>query len=209
MKSATFDDLAQELIDAWIARSEVCQPSTLYRGMMERLPANMILAIITFTVGEPSEFNVDVVRDYVVPTSYDDVAESLKTRLPMLPGGSVHPSIAKAISGRRPSLVAETVRHSKVLTNFEMLALPRPTAKLGEDWCLVFGVIHYLLQPVSLRKDLDDIDLAILQLLREGLQLRQIGHRVELSPRTIEHRIERLKDLVDAKTLHDLVARTL
>ncbi|WP_246791199.1 AsnC family transcriptional regulator [Rhizobium leguminosarum] len=94
-------------------------------------------------------------------------------------------------------------------TNFEMLALPHQLVKPGVDWCLVFGVIHYLLKSAQLRKDLDDIDLAILQLLRERLQMRQIGLRVQLSPRTVEHRVERLKGLANARTLHDLVARTL
>lgn len=209
MRSVTFGELAQHLIDVWISRDEIEDPFSVYHAIRARLAKNMVLAVLDFPVGGPSEFRVDVVRDYSIPTSYDDVPELLKTRLPLLPMGHLHPSVEKAISTRRPSLIAESVRHGDLQTNFEMLALPRQVEKPGADWCLVFGVIHYLLKSAPLRKDLDDIDLTILQLLREGLQMRQIGLRVELSPRTIEHRVERLKGLAKARTLHDLVARSL
>ncbi|TBZ33436.1 winged helix-turn-helix transcriptional regulator [Rhizobium leguminosarum bv. viciae] len=209
MRFISFGELAQQLIDVWISRDNVEDPLSLYQGVRDRLATNMVLAVINFPVGRLSEFRVNVVRDYSIPTSYEDVPELLKTRLPLLPRGHLHPSVEKAIATRRPSLIAETVRHGDLQTNFEMLALPHQLERPGVDWCLVFGVIHYLLKSAPLRKDLDDIDLAILQLLREGLQMRQIGLRVELSPRTVEHRVERLKGLANARTLHDLVARTL
>jgi len=209
MRFVSFGELAQQMIDVWISRDNVEDPLSLCQGVRERLATNMVLAVIDFPVGGRAAFRVDVVRDYSIPTSYGEVPELLRTRLPMLPRGHLHPSVEKALVTRRPSLVTETVLHGDLQTNFEMLTLPRQVEKPRADWCLVFGVIHYLLKSVSLRKDLDDIDLAILQLLREGLQMRQIGLRVELSPRTVEHRVERLKGLANARTLHDLVARSL
>ncbi|MDP9808111.1 hypothetical protein J2W42_000949 [Rhizobium tibeticum] len=209
MKSVTFGDLAQQLIDVWISRGEIEDPLSLHHVIRERLATNMVLAVVDFPVGGRAACRVDVVRDYSIPTSYGEVPENLKTRLPMLPRGHLHPSIEKALATRRPSLVTETALHGDLQTNFEMLTLPRQVEKHRADWCLVFGVIHYLLKSAPLRKDLDDIDLAILQLLREGLQMRQIGLRVGLSPRTVEHRVERLKGLANARTLHDLVARSL
>ncbi|MDE8762577.1 winged helix-turn-helix transcriptional regulator [Rhizobium sp. CBK13] len=207
MKSASFDDLAQQLIDVWISR-EVDRPAILGRMAGEQLSANMVLAVIEMTDSN-AEIRVNLLRDYSIPTSYGDVAEVLISRLPLLPGGRLHPSIQGAIAGRRPSLISETVRHDNLQTNFEMLSLPQKTEKPGGDWCLVLGVVNYILRSSAVPKDLDDIDLAILQLLREGLQMRGIGQRVELSPRTVEHRVERLKALTGARTLHDLVARSL
>lgn len=209
MKPATFGDLAQQLIDVWISRNDIEHPTVLSNLISDRLSANMVLAVIEVIDSTPTEFDVDVVRDYNIPTSYGDVPEVLKSRLPMLVGGRLHPSIQKAIAGRRPSLISEAVRHDNMQTNFEMLALPRKAAKPGRDWCLVLGVVNYILRSSAIPKDLDDVDLAVLQLLREGLQMREIGHRVELSPRTVEHRVERLKAMTGAKTLHDLVARSL
>lgn len=201
--------MAQQLIDVWISLDEVDHPSRLLRGVGEQLSANMVVAVITASVGGPTEFEVQVVRDYIVPTSYEEVPDALKSRLPMLPDGRLHPSIQTAFTGRRPSLVSETMRHNNLHTDFEMLSLPRRIENAGDDWCLVVGVVNYILRIAATPKDLDDVDLSILQLLREGLQMREIGHRVELSPRTIEHRVERLKMLTGARTLHDLVARTL
>ncbi|MGO7305356.1 winged helix-turn-helix transcriptional regulator [Rhizobium ruizarguesonis] len=208
MRFVSFGELAQQLIDVWISR-EVQRPAILSHLVGEQLSANMALAVIEVADSGPTEFGVNLVRDYSIPTSYADVPDVLKSRLPLVPGGHLHPSIQKAIAGRRPSLVSETVCHDNMQTNFEMLSLPRKTEQSGGDWCLVFGVVNYILRPSAIPKDLDGIDLAILQLLREGLQMREIGHRVELSPRTVEHRIERLKALTGARTLHDLVARSI
>ncbi|WP_286203141.1 winged helix-turn-helix transcriptional regulator [Rhizobium lusitanum] len=201
--------MAQQLIDVWISQDEVDHPSGLSRVVGDQLSANMVVAVITLTAGGATEFDIHIVRDYSIPTTYAEVPGVLKLRLPMLPGGRLHPSIQKAITSRRPSLTLETARHDNMQTNFEMLSLPRKTEKPGDDWCLVFGIVNYILRSPARPKDLDDIDLAILQLLREGLQMRDIGHRVSLSPRTIEHRVERLKVLTGARTLHDLVARSL
>ncbi|RKD56816.1 winged helix-turn-helix DNA-binding protein [Rhizobium sp. WW_1] len=208
MRSVSFGEVAQQLIDVWISR-EVDQPAILSDVVGKQLSVNMVLAIIEVPDSDPTEFGVNLVRDYSIPTSYADVPEALKSRLPLLPGGRLHQSIQKAIASRRPSLVSETVRHDNMQTNFEMLSLPRKTEKSGGDWCLVFGVVNYILRASAIPKDLDGIDVAILQLLREGLQMREIGHRVKLSPRTVEHRVERLKALTGARTLHDLVARSL
>ncbi|MFC5757793.1 winged helix-turn-helix transcriptional regulator [Rhizobium sp. GCM10022189] len=207
MKSVTFDDLAQQLIDVWISR-EVDQPATFCHMAGEQLSANMVLAVIEMTDSGP-EFRVNLLRDYSIPTSYADVPEVLRSRLPMLPAGSLHPSIQRAIAGRRPSLISETARHDNMQTNFQMLSLPRKAVKPADDWCLVFGVVNYILRASGIPKDVDGIDLAILQLLREGLQMREIGHRVELSPRTVEHRVERLKALTGARTIHGLVALSI
>jgi Winged helix-turn-helix DNA-binding len=209
MRSASFDDLAHQLIDVWISREGACDLVTLSRLVKGQLAANMVLAVIEFPVGDFSAFRTDVIRDYSIPTNYPAIPETLKTRLPILANGHLHPSIEKAISVRRPSLVAETVRHGDLETKFQMLALPPQVKRPMADWCLVLGVIHYLVQPMPLRKDIDDIDLSILQLLREGLHLRLIALRIGLSPRTVEHRVERLKALAGARTLHDLVARSL
>lgn len=51
----------------------------------------------------------------------------------------------------------------------------------------------------------DDIDLSIVQLLREGLSAREIGHMIELSPRTVEHRIEKMKARAGTKSIVPLL----
>ncbi|WP_165448026.1 LuxR C-terminal-related transcriptional regulator [Rhizobium leguminosarum] len=72
-----------------------------------------------------------------------------------------------------------------------------------------FGVVRSIVRKYPFPKDVDDVDVAILQLLREGFQLREIGEKIDRSPRTVEHRVERLKALMGARTIHDLVVRSL
>ncbi|WP_350297321.1 LuxR C-terminal-related transcriptional regulator [Agrobacterium arsenijevicii] len=50
----------------------------------------------------------------------------------------------------------------------------------------------------------DGVDLSILQLLTIGATQKEVGVRLELSPRTIEHRIDRLKGRVGAKSLQHM-----
>jgi DNA-binding NarL/FixJ family response regulator len=51
----------------------------------------------------------------------------------------------------------------------------------------------------------DDVDLAIVQLLREGMSAREIGQAIELSHRTIEHRVERMKIRAGVKSVVPLL----
>jgi len=209
MRSISFGELARQLIDHWIARLNDDDFPWNYGSLDRLLAANMVLATVTLPADERSQVEVSVRHDYRVLTRFENVPEALRTRLPILPGGHLHESVGRALQTRRPSLIGETLLHANLLTNFEMLTLPYRRHESGEGLCLVLGVIHSLVRSDPLRKDLDDIDLSILQLLREGLQMRQIGHAVGLSPRTVEHRIERLKVMADAKTLHGLVALSL
>nr|WP_246753558.1 AsnC family protein [Agrobacterium sp. OT33] len=65
-------------------------------------------------------------------------------------------------------------------------------------WCVALAEIHSL-SAIGRNIRYDDTDLSIIQLLREGLSARDIAQRIELSPRTIEHRIERMKKRAGVK----------
>lgn len=57
----------------------------------------------------------------------------------------------------------------------------------------------------ELKSDL--IDDSIIQLLIEGQTAKEIAGLLDLSPRTIEHRIDRLKTPLEARNLVHLVAK--
>lgn len=60
-----------------------------------------------------------------------------------------------------------------------------------------------------LSKQVKPNDVAILQLLADGNTTEEIGKKTYKSFRTIEGRIARLKDLLDCKTMAQLVAVAL
>ncbi|WP_105436341.1 LuxR C-terminal-related transcriptional regulator [Neorhizobium tomejilense] len=87
----------------------------------------------------------------------------------------------------------------------QLKMMERKSATGRSEWCILFSKIDLLLPEVAAFK-VDDIDLSILQLLTEGAAQKEIALGLELSPRTIEHRIERLKSKAGAKNLQHLVA---
>nr|WP_245472673.1 helix-turn-helix transcriptional regulator [Rhizobium leguminosarum] len=55
----------------------------------------------------------------------------------------------------------------------------------------------------------DEIDHAVLQLLYQGFSAKEIAQQVEISHRTVEHRIERMKARIGARTISQLVALSI
>ncbi len=201
-----FAYLAQKLIDLWISQPNGAkEPSTFLKRVEGLLSANMVLAVVE--TASDRNVIVDMIKPYGIPTSFQESRFPLGADCESLHGQFDH-QIQKALGTRRPVLANMTVTLKDLRLDFEMLALP-PSAEVSRDWCLVLGVVNSILKTYSFPKDVDDIDQAIIQLLREGFQLREIGERIKRSPRTIEHRIERLRCLLGARNLHDLVARSL
>ncbi|MGI0523997.1 response regulator transcription factor [Rhizobium giardinii] len=91
----------------------------------------------------------------------------------------------------------------------ERLLLPQKCRNGRSSWCISFADVKFLLPPCPKRPNFDDADLSILQLLREGFSVKEIGIRIELSHRTVEHRIERLKSKMGARSLPHLVALSI
>ncbi|MGR9128902.1 winged helix-turn-helix transcriptional regulator [Rhizobium leguminosarum] len=201
-----FAYLAQKLIDLWISQpNRAKEPSAFLKLVDGRLSAHMILAVIE--TAADGTVRADMIKPYRIPTSFQETRFPLGVDLEPVQGQFGH-HIQKALGARRPVQASMTVAFEDLRLDFEMLALP-PAADASRDWCLVLGVINSILKTYSFPKDVDDVDHAIIQLLREGFQLREIGQRIKRSPRTVEHRIERLRCLLGARNLHDLVARSL
>ncbi|NNH46016.1 hypothetical protein HLI03_30950 [Rhizobium laguerreae] len=87
----------------------------------------------------------------------------------------------------------------------ESLLLPQK----GGGWCLAVIDIQLLLPIPRTRPDIDDTDRAILQLLYEGFSGKEIGQHIGFSHRTVEHRVERLKQGFGARSLSQLVALSI
>jgi DNA-binding CsgD family transcriptional regulator len=115
------------------------------------------------------------------------------------------PALTEVLAQKRPSLSKGSTVFGGWRIVYERLLVPQKSGARRSEWCITFSRIDLLLPEVSGFKT-DGIDLSILQLLTEGAAQKEIGLRLELSPRTIEHRIERLKARIGAKNLQHLVA---
>lgn len=169
----------------------------------------MLLAIVETAPDCPSDWRVRFVQRYGIPSSLVATAAlQVNCSLRDIPDQTLVSEhivgvCQKAIVRRkwvsdRIDLVARGVRIAG-----NRLVVPDPSA--AASWCICLAEIHSLTAygfPVRF----DDIDLAIIQLLREGMSAREIGQAIEFSPRTVEHRVEKMKTRANVKTIAALLA---
>jgi len=206
----SFDDLMRRMTDTWLenSRHEV-SADVIYRSVEDLIRINMLLAVVETAPMSTLDWRVRFVRRYRIPSNLvaaDELQQS--RRLGDIPDQTLVSEhivgvCKRAIEGRkwisdRIDLVARGVR---VVGN--RMVVPDPSG--AASWCLFLAEIQSLTAN-GLATRFDDADLAILQLLREGMSAREIGQAIEFSPRTVEHRIERMKTRANVKTIAALLA---
>lgn len=207
----SFSACVHDLMDAWIKSRDGADAADIYQAAMRPLQPNVILAVVDCKFPSVEAFSVEFVRRYSVATKVLDfltLQESFDFR--SFPDQeylkhTVIPVLVEVLTQKRPSLSKGSTNFGGCKIVYERLLVPQKSGSSRSEWCIVFSRIDLLLPEVSGFKT-DGIDLSILQLLTEGAAQKEIGLRLELSPRTIEHRIERLKAMVGARNLQHLVA---
>ncbi|QCL72246.1 MULTISPECIES: LuxR C-terminal-related transcriptional regulator [Agrobacterium] len=207
--NVSFAELTRRLTDAWLESSGISGSADgICRSVQGLLSINMVLIVID-TTKAPPDWRVDFVRKYRIPTSLAAVETLQKIgNLCDFPEGAlieqhVVEVCQKAIADCRPitGRIDQIIRDVRVLGR--RIIVPDPTAKRA--WCVILGEVHSL-SVVGRDTRFDDVDLSILQLLREGMSAREIGRVIELSPRTVEHRVERMKARVGVRAIAPLLA---
>lgn len=211
--NVSFPDLARRLTDAWLENSGglSVSPDAIWRSVKDLLKINMVLTIVDMA-NAPPDWRMDFVHQYGIPTSLID-SKALQNAgnlrdLSMAPLLEQHivGVCQKAITDGRPIIgkIDRVIQDARVVASG--IVVPEPTAK--KTWCVILGEVHSI-SAVIRDVRLDDIDLSIVQLLREGLSAREIGDVIELSPRTVEHRIEKMKARAGVKSIVPLlIAKT-
>jgi len=207
--NVSFADLARRLTDAWLENSgePSVLPDTIWRSVKDLLKVNMVLVVVDM-VNAPPNWHMDFIQRYGIQTSLIDTkalqnADSLRdfSRVPLLEQHIIG-VCQKAIADGRPIIgkIDQVIQNARVVASG--IVVPDPSVK--KTWCGILGEVHSI-SAVVRDVRFDDIDLSIVQLLREGLFAREIGHVIELSPRTVEHRIEKMKARAGVKSIVPLL----
>lgn len=207
--NVSFTDLARRLTDAWLASSgDPEAPAVICRSVKDLLKINMVLISIE-TIATPSNWRVEFARKYGIPTRLID-SYCLQNSGPL--GNSSDMGLVKLalvevcqkvlINGRPlTGRIDQTIDSARLEASG--IILPDPTGQ--KAWCVALGEVHSIAMiPRDTR--FDDVDLSVLQLLREGMSARGIGRLLKLSPRTVEHRIEKMKARVGVTSITALTA---
>ncbi|WP_143240001.1 AsnC family protein [Agrobacterium sp. DSM 25558] len=206
--NVSYSDLSRRLTDTWLGSSSgSISPHEVCRSVADYLRINMALVVV-HTEKAPIDWHVKFIRRYGIPTGLIDVGVLQKAgRLCDVPVSALVKQrmiegCQKAISDRQPITGKIDVVIEDARITGDAIILPDPMPKRA--WCVILGEVHSI-SAVAHHVRMDDIDLSIVQLLREGLSARRIGELLELSPRTIEHRIEKIKARAAVETLFPLL----
>ena len=213
---ATFGQCATRLMDTWIsAGSAMDDPSVICTSVIEMLRPDMVMTITDTSAAEPLDWTIRFVHLYGIPSAFSDLLalqqdqplRSLPDRqfaLDMLVSGR-----QRVIGRKRPEIDSFDKAFLGIRIGGERIILPQRNATLSAGWCVVLARIHHVLPLQSKSPDLDDMSLGILQLLREGFTAKEIGLRMRISSRTVEHRLARLKSEFGARSVAHLVTLSI
>ncbi|WP_052183097.1 AsnC family protein [Rhizobium sp. YS-1r] len=195
------------MTDTWLENvGKAVTADAICRSVHGMLGINMALIVVDMQAKTPLDWRLDFIHKYGIPTSLADSVKLQQVQsLRDFPGAaSITQVLAEAckkmIADGRPSVRKIDQRVWRIRIIGDCIVLPDPAG----SWCVVLVEVHSL-SAVGHDARHDDIDLAIIQLSREGLSAREIGKLIELSPRTIEHRIEKMKARAGVKGIVPLL----
>lgn len=220
MRFSGFHDVADRLINHWTALSAAnrLDPRVLSATVRERLRPNMILSLTDIRPDDPMDFHVKFLHRYAIPSGIlkvlgvgevqcDQYLRDFKDQEYLRK--SVISQYCEVREAQRPRMdqVSSTMFGFKIL--YDRVLLPQVNPSGRSEWCLSLTETRLVLPLPGHNPKLDAHDLRVLQLLHEGGSAKEIGESTGLSPRTVEHRIDRLKKKFEARNIAHLVALSI
>lgn len=203
-------------MDAWITTdATVGDPAAIYRGVFALLRPDMVLSVTDTTESDPLDWSIHFIRRYAIPSGLGDVVARQQDQ-PLRHFGDQRfafdvlvPGRQRAIKRERPEIdtVSGILGSAKIVG--DRIILPQKGKPPLVRWCVALMQVRHLLPIAPNPPVLDDTGLAILQLIREGFAAKEIGVRIGLSSRTIEHKLEKLKADFGARSLAHLVSLSM
>ncbi|MFC3163273.1 helix-turn-helix domain-containing protein [Ciceribacter thiooxidans] len=208
---SAFNAISQELIDIWLQSDATTAPEDLYSIVIGRLNIKMALSVVTTVADDPYDWRFRRVKDFGF-RSY--LLNQMKQQFPdaalrdldrRFIDDAIISAYLRTLEVKRPALDLVRTKLLGVRIGYERLIIPQ---KCGgkPGWCISLVEGRFFISPMREAKT-DITDDNIIQLLIEGQTTKEIAEILHLSPRTIEHRIDKLKSRFEAKNLVHLVAK--
>lgn len=207
----SFNSLCHELMDLWLVRDKILKVEELVDIVADRLTVKMALNLIETDHADPYEWKFTRVRDFGFKSR---LLDRVRKELPNTKLGALNrtymdetviPPFLRAVETRRPILDLVRTRFVGARVGYQRLILPQK-CEGRPGWCMSMVEGRFFI-PSNNDAKTDLTDDCIVQLLIEGHTAREMAEQLNLSPRTIEHRIDRLKERLEAKNLVHLVAK--
>lgn len=213
---ARFKALSARLIDAWVETAPGdMEPDSLCAAVADDLRPTMILGVVETSAPDPRDYYIRFVQRYTLLTRlFCAVSMQQDQRLGDFADQeymekSVMPAYRRAIGNGHPVIDLVTTSIVGINAVYDRIILPQKGRRGVADWCIVLSETRLLFSPPQDVPARDSMDDTIVQLLLEGMTAKEIAQRAGVSPRTVEHRIDRLKARYGARNLAHLVALTM
>jgi Response regulator len=197
------------MIDAWLGMDNP-EPLNLYDGIVDKLTVNMRLSIIDTSQPEPEDWVLQTVR-------HSSIAPRLLNLNALFKGGrlgdfkdqgylaqAVFPQYKMALEKRQPIMDVVQTRLVGVKITYDRIILPEKGVP-SPSWLVICTFGRFMATTPAQQLNLDDTDVSIVLHLMAGETAKEIAHQMDMSPRTVEHRLERLRKQVGARSLSHLV----
>lgn len=208
--ASAFGSISRQIIDRWVETPEVDRPEFLYSDIVDKIGIKSALNLINTEPESPLDWVYRSIKGYGFKTRIFDLGRyfpegKLSQLQPSYMQESIIPAFSAVLQTKRPSIDRVKTRIAGVRIGYDRLIVPQK----GEGkprWCLTFTEGRFMFSFPQDEPRMDLVDDGIVQLLIEGMTAREISEMLNVSRRTVEHRIERMKDRFGARNLVHLVA---
>ncbi|MDH4413794.1 MAG: LuxR C-terminal-related transcriptional regulator [Rhizobium sp.] len=201
------------MLDAWILTSpdRPSRAEDIYRPVLDLLTIKMRLTLIEVRGPDPLDWYMRAVRHSGFASRILDInglfsdcrLGDFKDRAYM--EQSVIPRLVEVVARQQPVSELVKTRLLGVSLGYDRLLLPQKNTD-GSQWVLSSSYAQFMLGQPDTRETMDTADEAIVQLLIEGSTAKEAAILLGLSHRTVEHRLDKMKQRYGARNTVHLVA---
>lgn len=215
-KETPFAAVSRKMLDAWIATDAEtpAEPQLIYDGAKSLLSIKMRLTVFWIEGTDPLRWRMTPIRHSGFTTSLFDLNHVFRDQLigefadQTYMADTVIPRLRQVIDNQQPSIELVKTKLFGINLGYDRILLPQRTTGRSQ-WVISSSYARFLLDAPKRFASFEVDDEAVVQLLMEGLTAKEIAVRLGLSHRTIEHRLDRLKERFGAKNLVHLVVLLL
>ena len=201
------------MLDNWLLTDPgtPAQPETIYRNILDMLSIKMRLTVFVVDGEDPKRWFMKAIRHSGFTSRILNINQIFAdTRVGDFKDqtymeDAVIPRLRQVLSNQQPSMELVKTRLFGINLGYDRILLPQRNAGRPE-WIISSSYAQFLLSPPHRHETLDVADEAIVQLLVEGATAKEIASSLNVSHRTVEHRLERMKERYGAKNTVHLVA---
>lgn len=215
--NSKFKHVSQIILDRWVSRNGAfARPDELYFGIPDELNVRMALNVVHTPDGaNPLDWRFEAIKFYGFKSTIIDLKRIMPNGpLRAVPDqnyvtSDVIPHYQSVRLSGHPAIDFVNTKVLGLALGYDRIVLPQKLDGTSQ-WCVAVTEGRFIgLARNSGTAQGDPVDEAIIQLLMEGQTTKEVAAALAISPRTVEHRIERIRVRYDARNVTHLVAKIM